>query len=204
MADISKIRLPNGTEYYFKDEVARDIAGGGLQFKGVTTTPLSDGSATTTISIGGSNVTAANADMVVYGNKEFVFSTTDNKWHELGDNTSLKALAYLDSASATYTPAGSVGTPTISLKTGGSTGTIHNPTSSTVATAVVAAEPGATAPSNSVTYYSVANETLSLYQLGYSTGPSITTNDVTVKTGDGEYQASKPTWTGTQATITVS
>lgn len=101
------------------------------------------------------------------------------------------------SGTATYTPAGSITAGAITVKTAGSTGTIHNPTKVTVAKTVVAAAPGATAPSNALTYYSVANETLSLYQLGYTTGDSITTSDVTVKTGDAEYQSANPTFSGT-------
>lgn len=112
MADISKITLPSGTTYDIKDTVARATAGGGLQFRGVTTTALTDGATTSTYSISGTNHTAANGDMVVYGNKEFVFSSSDNKWHELGDNTSLKALAYKDSATGSYQPEGTVSQPT--------------------------------------------------------------------------------------------
>lgn len=102
-----------------------------------------------------------------------------------------------DSGTATYTPGGSVAAPTISVATAGSTATVKNPTSVTVAKTVVAAAPGATAPDNSLTYYAVADETLSLYQLGYTTGDSITTSNVTVKTGDASYSASAPAFTGT-------
>ena len=112
MPDISKITLPSGTTYDIKDTIARETAAGGLQFRGVTTTTLTDGATTTTYSIDGENHTAANGDLVVYGSKEFVFSTTDNKWHELGDNTSLKALAYKDSATGSYKPEGIVSQPT--------------------------------------------------------------------------------------------
>lgn len=105
------------------------------------------------------------------------------------------------SGTATYTPAGSVSAPTISVKTAGSTTTIKNPTSVTVAKTVVAAAPGATAPANAVTYYSVANENLSLYQLGYTTGDSISTSNVTVKNGDAAYEASQPNFTGTGARL---
>lgn len=246
MADISQITLPNGTTYDIKDSVARTTAGGGLQFRGVTTTAITDGATTTTYVISGTNHTAENADMVVYGNKEFIFTTADNKWHELGDNTSLGALAYKDSGTykrvntisvstnttenktasvtgsavpnggtADYTPAGSVSLTTsnktakvtgsttipsgqtksytpsgsIGLATNGagSTTTIHNPSSVTVAKTVTTAAPGATAPSNVITYYSVSGEVLSFYQLGYTTGDSITTTDVTVKNGDATY-----------------
>lgn len=105
------------------------------------------------------------------------------------------------SGDATYTPQGSVAAPTISVKTAGSTTTVKNPTSVTVAKTVVAAAPGATAPANSLTYYSVSDETLSLYQLGYTTGASITTSNVTVKTGDAAYEATAPKFTGTGARL---
>ena len=101
------------------------------------------------------------------------------------------------SGTATYTPAGSVTAGAITVKTAGATGTIHNPTKQTVAKTVVAAAPTATAPANEITYYSVSNETLSLYKLGYTTGDSITTSDVTVKTGDAVYQSANPTFSGT-------
>lgn len=103
MADISQIILPNGNTYDIKDTIARQTAGGGLQFKGVTTTAITDGASTSTYSIGGNNITASNGDLVVYGSKEFLFSTSDNKWHELGDNTDLGDLAYQDTASG-YLP----------------------------------------------------------------------------------------------------
>lgn len=103
--------------------------------------------------------------------------------------------------SSNYTPTGTIAAPTISVATAGSTTTIKNPTKATVATAVTAAAPGATAPNNPLTYYSVTNETLSLYQIGYNTGDSITTNDVTVKTGDASYSATAPSFTGTPVLI---
>ena len=109
-----------------------------------------------------------------------------------------------NSGDATYTPAGNVAAPTISVSSAGATDTIKNPTAVTVAKTVVAAAPGATAPSNNLTYYSVSNETLSLYQLGYTTGDSITTSNVTVKTGDASYTASAPAFTGTGARLVTS
>ena len=100
------------------------------------------------------------------------------------------------SGAATYTPEGNVSAPVISVSKAGATDTIHNPTSVNVAKTVVAAAPGTTAPANNLTYYSVSDETLSLYQLGYTIGASITTSDVTVKTGDAAYSASAPNFNG--------
>lgn len=116
MPDISKITLPSGSTYDIKDATARsDIQdiwnsiSGGIHYLGTTTTPLSDGSTTSTIIIAGNSHVAVNGDMVNYGSKEFVWDST--KWQEMGDLGALKALAYKDTASATYTPAGSVSKP---------------------------------------------------------------------------------------------
>ena len=120
MADtptISKITLPNGTTYDIKDAKAReDIAAieqaiaGGVTFMGETTTALTDGATTNPITINGNSVTAIKGYLVVSSSKEFVFDGT--KWIELGDLDALGALAWKDSVSATYTPAGTVSKPT--------------------------------------------------------------------------------------------
>lgn len=185
MAEISQITLPSGTTYDLKDTVARQAASGGIILKGETTTPLTDEATTNPITINGESYTAVSQDAVFYGKKEFVFDGT--KWHEFGDMSGLGDLAMKDSASGSFTPAGTVSAPTISAGTAGTTGTF--------ATTVDTAAPGATAPSNAITYYSVQNEVLSLYQIGYSTD--------TAKTGDASYTASAPTFTGTQGTVTV-
>lgn len=105
---ISQFTLPNGDIAELKDKVAREAVAGGTHFLGVTTTAITDGSTTQQITIGEESVTAANGDIVVYGNKEFIWADSDSKWHELGDVTNLGALALKDSASGSYTPAGSV------------------------------------------------------------------------------------------------
>ena len=119
----------------------------------------------------------------------------------LTDTNKTATVSKASSGEATYTPEGSVAAPTISVSSAGSTTTIKNPTAVTVAKTVAAAAPGATAPANSITYYDVTGETLSLYQIGYTTGDSITTENTTVKTGDASYTASAPTFTGTGARL---
>lgn len=110
MADISKITLPSGVTYNIKDEVARQTAAGSIQLKGVTTTALTDEATTNPIKIEGADYTAIAQDAVFYGKKEFVFDGT--KWHEFGDMSGLGALASKDTASATYTPEGTITQPT--------------------------------------------------------------------------------------------
>lgn len=206
MPDISKITLPSGMTYDLKDATARQqiatiLGATTITFIGVSSVELTDGG-NETPKVNNENITPKAGNLFFYGTQEFIYGT-DNKWHALGSLDSLGALAYKNNATATYAPAGSVSAPTISITTAGTTNTIHNPTKVTVAKSVIATAPGAAAPSNAITYYSVSDETLNLYQLGYTTGDSITTSDVTVKTGDAIYSASQPTFTGTQATITV-
>lgn len=116
MADISKITLPSGSTYDLKDAQARsDIAdiqraiSGGINFRGETTTALTDGATTNPITINGNSYTAVSGDLVLYDEKEFLFDGA--KWIEMGDLSLLGALAYKNSASGTYTPAGTVSQP---------------------------------------------------------------------------------------------
>lgn len=102
---------------------------------------------------------------------------------------------------ANYTPAGSVSAPTISVATAGATTTIKNPTSKTVVTDMSVSAAAAGTATGELVYCSVANETLTLSKFIETTGASITTSNVTVKTGDAAYSASAPSFTGTGAEL---
>lgn len=190
MADISEITLPSGVTYDIKDAKARsDISmlkgsgTGAMHYAGVTTTALTNGSSTSPIKINEKDYTPSNGDVVIYEQLEFVWSTSDKKWHEFGSTGSLKGLAFKDSASASYTPAGSVSAPTVSVA---------------VNTARVTPITGVgTLPSFTA---SVSNETLTL---GFSAGSLPTKGtDVTVATGIKSASASAPEFKGASATIT--
>ena len=134
MAEISKIVLPNGNTYDFKDAVARESVSNlqtsinnyntsALHFVGETTTELTDGSHAGTITlkdmaIGANTHTVVSGDVAIYNEKEFVATVamkgaqTTVTWHEFGSTGSLKALAFKDNASSSYTPAGVVSQPT--------------------------------------------------------------------------------------------
>ena len=191
MADISEITLPSGVTYDIKDATARnDISmlkgsgTGAMHYAGVTTTALVNGSSTSPIKINEADYTPSNGDVVIYGQLEFVWSTSDKKWHEFGSTGSLKGLAFKDSASASYTPAGSVSAPTVSVA---------------VNTAKVAPITGVGTLPNFTA--SVSNETLTL---GFSAGSLPTKGEeVTVATGIKSASASAPAFTGTSATITT-
>lgn len=97
------------------------------------------------------------------------------------------------SGSCSVTATGSVSTPTISVKTAGSTTTVNSITS-------VGTLPSATMPT-----YTVANEVLTITAGSFSAGTLPTKGaDTTVKTGDAAYQSSQPTFTGSAATGTIS
>lgn len=110
-----KVQLLDGSIAEVRDSVAREAIAGGTHFLGITSTALIDGSTTNPITVNEETVTASNGDIVVSGNKEFIFATADNKWHELGDTTGLGALALKDSVSATYTPAGTISKPGVTV-----------------------------------------------------------------------------------------
>lgn len=115
MADVSKLTLPvevggqiQTVEYDIKDAVARArIAelGKALYWVGVTTTALTDGATTNPIIVGGDSVTVQAGAVAQYNSEEFAFD--GSAWQSLGEGN-LGALAYQNSASAIYAPAGSV------------------------------------------------------------------------------------------------
>lgn len=130
MADISKVTLPSGTSYDLKDAQARtDIATlkgsvtGAMHYVGVSATDMTDEEKTTNNVIqivtgtnsDGTNKTqdhtAASGDVVIYKNREYIFSDSDGAWHEFGSTGSLKALAFKDTATGTATAQGSVSQP---------------------------------------------------------------------------------------------
>ena len=186
MADISKITLPSGSVYNIKDaqarsdieDIQRSIAGG-LSFLGETTTALTDGATTNPISINGSSVTAKSGDLVVYGEKEFLFDGT--KWIEMGDLSILGSLAYKNSASGSYAPSGTVSQPTF-------TGSSSNVTITSDDNANGNYQPKGTVSQPTFT--------------GSSSAVTITASDNT----SGNYQpkgsVSKPTFTGSEMTST--
>lgn len=135
MAEISQIKLPNGTTYDIKDANARErieALEAFTTYLGVTTTALTDGATTNPIKINNVDVTAEKGNIVLYGNKEFIFDGTN--WNEFGDLSALGDLAYKNTASASYKPAGTVSKPSFtgdSMSSTGSytpAGTVSKPT----------------------------------------------------------------------------
>lgn len=119
MSNITQIILPVSgvaTTFDIVDSGARELIEdleSYTAYLGVTTTELTDGSTTNPITINGESVTAETGNIVNYGSKEFIFNGT--AWQEFGDLSGLGDLAFKDDASATYTPAGTMTDPTITV-----------------------------------------------------------------------------------------
>lgn len=227
------LTLLDGSKVYVKDEVAREAIAGGTHFRGVTTTALTDGANTNPITIGEESYTAVNGDIVVYGNKEFIFASFDSKWHELGDVTNLGALALKDSASGSYTPAGTVAftgsamqstgkfTPEGSVAfTGGTVqssgsytpaGSVSKPDVDVTPTTANIAEfdsagsvSAGTAASLALTYTEQTEELAVSFTPNTPTSVTLPTSKQTaVVTGVAAELHAAPSFTGTQATVSV-
>lgn len=175
MPELSKITLPSGTTYDIKDQQARSAKG----WIGITTTALTDGATTNPIVINGVDITANAGDITSYNNKEFIFN--GSAWQEFGDLSDLGALAYKDSASGSFTPAGSVSRPGVTVTP--TTDNIPNVTSV-----------------GSMPTYTVTGETL-VISAGIT--PTLGT-PIAAMTGASAALDADPTFTGTAGTVTVS
>ena len=202
---ISKIRVSDGNIYEIADKWARDqitaITGGSaVVFKGVSTTALTDGG-NENPTVGGQVVTSkTTGDLYFVGNDEYIYGA-DQKWHWLGNQLGqLGDLAYKNSATATYTPAGSVSQPTFSGAASTVSmnytpaGTVSKPTfSGTASTVNISYTPGGTVsqPTFSGTATTVS---INYTPAGTVSKPSITvtngTKSINYVTGVG----SVPTW----------
>lgn len=185
MADLKTITLPSGSKYNLADQEARDRIAAlekATQWLGITTTALTDGATTNPITINGASVTAKTGDIVQYDKNEFVFNGT--AWQEFGmDISLLGALAYKNKASGSYTPAGSVSAPTISV----------TPTKETVNSITDIG----TLPELTMT---VENENLTI---GFSQGTLPTKGANQTVVSGVSVTAAQPTFTGTADTIEV-
>ena len=190
MADIKQITLPSGTTYDIVDAGARTLIAAleaYTDYLGVTTTELSDGATTNPITINGESVTAKKGNIVNYGSKEFIFNGT--AWQEFGDLSALGDLAYVDEVQATYTPAGTISTPTITV----------TPSTATVLGSVTTA---GTVPTCTLPTCDVSGEVLVFTAGSFSAGAMPTFGDATVLSGASAALDAAPTFVGTEATIT--
>ena len=138
MPDISKITLPSGTSYDIKDATAREAIANLQNIENIlstnaATTPegivWNNNGTTITGALVASSDTIKKIYLVPNGNttdqkniyKEYLTVKVSNNytWETIGTTeanlSNLGNLAYKDSASTTYTPAGSISAPEITL-----------------------------------------------------------------------------------------
>lgn len=174
------------TTFDLKDAYAREMIedlGNAIYWMGVTVTPLTDGSTTNPILIGNEQeqeeVRANVGGMAQYNGEEFIWN--GSAWQSVGKNN-FGALAFKSSASGSFTPAGTVSQPSVSVD-GNTTTTVNSITDV------------GTLPT-----MSVSGETLT-----FSPGTLPTKgSDTTVVTNTGTISVSQPTFTGTAGSVTVS
>ena len=219
---LSTITLPSGTTYDFKDAAARsDIQDlrnsltGAMHYIGMSTTTITDGG-TQNPTIDGTVIVMTSSDagsVCIFDEYEFVWN--GSKWQEFGSIGSLKALAFKDSASGSYTPYGSVSQPTFTGSSSAIAFTItedssgnYTPAGSVAAPTISVETAGTTTTVNSITDVgtlpawsaTVSGETLTI---SWSQGTLPTKgSDTTVKTGDASYEATAPAFTGTKVQFT--
>lgn len=175
--EISQIVLPNQNVYNIKDANARERIAALESFTtylGVTTTQLENGSTTNPIMINGTAITAQSGNIVLYGNKEFIFDGTH--WNEFGDLSSLGNFAYANTGSGSVTSAGSVGQPTFTGTTTESTGTYKPKGAITISTGSGTAN---YTPTGSISPPTFSGDSLT------STGSFKPSGSVTISTGSG-------------------
>ena len=189
----------------------KDDASGSFTPSGTVTQPTFTGSSSTVTITATDNVNGnyqpkgtISGGTFTGSSSTFTGSFTPSGTVSVTTNATTNKTATVSSTTgtATYTPAGTVSAPTISVGTAGATTSIKQVNAITnMVDSLATAAPGATAPANAITYYSVTDENLSLYQIGATKSAPITTTNTTVKTGDASYTASTPTFTGTGARL---
>lgn len=181
MADLSKITV-GGQEYNLKDADARSRISAlesYTDYLGVTSTALTDGSTTNPITINGDEVTAKKGNIANYGSAEFIWN--GSAWQEFGDLSGLGSLAFKDSATGSFTPAGSVSKPAVTV----------TPTTDTI-------QPVSSV--GSAATFTVSGEELTIVA---GTAPTLGSAKTFV-TGASAELAAAPSFTGTAGTVTVS
>lgn len=199
MADISQIKLPNGTTYNIKDANARERIEALESFTtylGVTTTALTDGATTNPIKINDKDVTAQAGNIVLYGNQEFIFDGTH--WNQFGDLSALGALAYKNTASGSYTPAGTVSQPSFTGDTMNSTGSFTPAGSVTLTNGnkTAAVSPASSGTATYTPAGDVSAPTISVKTAGTTTTVNSITNVGTLPT--------MPTYTVASEVLTIT
>lgn len=223
--------MPDNTELAIKDAEARSAItaieqaiAGGTHFIGISTTAIADGDDLKVLTVTGKGDIAIadqkDGDIFFYQkdgvNLEFIVA--NGKYYEFGSTGTLKALAFKDTASASYTPAGTITTtytPEGSVAVNpitpaGTTKFNYQPEGTVVGSTTAAGtakfnyqpEGTVSAPTISVTPSTTTLDYLSsaTYATTTETLSFAVQTGVTVATGIASAASSAPTFTGTKVT----
>lgn len=212
---IYTVTMPSGNTYDLVDKGARDLIQELMNFHewlGITTSDITDGSTINPVIIDGEEVTAEAGDVVSRADdhKDYVLSST-GVWQNFGNLSGLGALAFKNSASGSYTPAGTVSQPTFTgspTQSSGSytpAGTISQPTftgealtlSGSYTPAGTVSQPtfsnGTCTPNGSVSNIELNTKTIKQFKtagtLANCTMPTFTVSNGNLTITDGEYTA---------------
>ena len=198
-----------------------------MKFIGTTTTAISDGSTTSTITVGGESVTVAAGNVVLYGGYEYVW--TGSAWEQLGQEGSFSLKTHKHTINS-YTPAGTINTPAITVTPSKTTiysitdvgsapnldftpGTASKITKWSAGSApTLKGSVPTSGPNRTVTLSLVAGDTPSLEYsqvavddiTSWSPGSAPTSSSKSVVTGISSAISEPLTFTGTEATLTMS
>ena len=215
---ISQVTLPSGQTYDIKDsqaradivDIRRIIAGGVHYIGAVADAPahqISDGDTTKDITVkdgtsSTKSVTAVSGDIVTQGNDEFIFDGT--AWRAFGNITGLKAFAFADTGTASYTPAGTVSKPTFTGSSSSVTITATTSASGNYTPAGTVSQPTFTGSSSTVTITATDSSSGNYTPKGTVSQPTFTGTSFT-STGSVDIPTSaETTLTTTSTTLAVS
>lgn len=201
---IAYITVPTGI-YEIKDGYAREqiqriigtSVGGVMKWVGATTTAISEGSTTKPVIVGGNSYTQNVGDVVQYNGEEYAWGETSpgvGQWFKFGPSGTFGALAFAHTASATYTPTGTVSEPQF-------TGTQGQVSVSGTATGTVSI--GIT-PAGTVSQPTFSGTSGAVSVTGKAKG------NVTISTGNGTANytpagtVTQPSFTGTADDVSVT
>lgn len=223
------ITMPSGNVYDLVDQGARELIKELLNFHewlGITTSDVTDGSTINPIIINGESVTAVAGDVVSRNDDhtDYVLSQT-GVWQSFGTLTGLGSLAFKNSASGDYTPAGTVSgsfagnslsssgkfTPSGNVSSSFSGNSMNSTGTYTPAGSISGITAGTktvkqltnvgTLPVCTMPDFTVVNGNLIITAGSYTPGTLPTGEDVTV--GDGNI-TNQGTFNGTEDTVSVS
>ena len=215
---ISQVTLPSGVTYDIKDGWSREqiaaiyeLIESGMHYIGAiadgAANQIEDGSTKNPVTIKGEgsttkSVTAIAGDIVTQGADEFIFDGT--AWHEFGDLSELGEMAFVDTASASYTPAGTVSQPTFTGSSSNVTITATDNSSGNYQPKGTVSQPTFSGTESSVTITATDNASGNYQPKGTVSQPTFSGTSFSSSGSVNIPTSAETTLTTTSSTVTVS